>query len=98
MLKIQLYATPNVNKNLNKAYMKSILEFNTPISFPLYIESEFITDRDAYNELLIRKGYAYDPDAPVASDKTIEKNLDAIEAKAKADFVKRGRKSKKENA
>lgn len=82
--------------NLNKAYMKSILEFNTPISFPLYIESEFITDRDAYNELLIRKGYAYDPDAPVASDKTIEKNLDAIETFVKAEFSnpRRGRKAK----
>ncbi len=76
--------------------MKSILDFNTPISFPLYIESEFITDRDAYNELLIRKGYAYDPNAPVASDKAIEKNLDAIETLVKSDFSnpRRGRKSK----
>lgn len=76
--------------------MKSILEFNQPISFPALIESEFIVDREAYNELLIRKGYAYDPNVPVASEDKIEKNLDAIESLVKSDFAnpKRGRKAK----
>jgi hypothetical protein len=98
--------------------MKKLSDYNLDIQFPAYIDSEMLMNRDEYSAFLIRKGYAYDPDAspaPVAiatpvidsnvkesplgdQNRTVADMFDALEAKAKADFVKRGRKSKKENA
>ena len=98
--------------------MKNIQLFDFNLQYPLHIDRETLLNRDAYREFLIRKGYAYDPDAsitPVANtapvidadikenplgnqNRTVADMFDEIEAQAKADFVKRGRKSKKENA
>ncbi len=98
--------------------MKNIQLFDFNLQYPLHIDSETLLNRAAYKDFLIRKGYAYDPDAspaPVAiatpvidsnvkesplgdQNRTVADMFDEIEAQAKADFVKRGRKSKKENA
>lgn len=44
--------------------MKSLNEYNLDIQFPAHIESEILFNRDEYADLLVRKGYAYDPNAP----------------------------------
>lgn len=75
---------------------KSLNEYNLDIQFPAYIESEMLLNRDEYAELLIRKGYVEDPNAPVAptvKEALIESRLDAIEDSVKKTFS-RGRRAK----
>lgn len=74
--------------------MKNIQLFDFNLQYPLHIDGETIQNIGAYKEFLIRKGYAKDPDAPIAPtitqmvDNAIESRFDSIEESVKKTFAK----------
>lgn len=57
--------------------MKHLIEFNTNLQYPIFVDSEMLSSRAEYCEFLLRKGYAYDDSVvKVEPPKTDEVKVD----------------------